>query len=82
MSFLEKTSMSCIKICQAVEYNVTDFIPSSPVTEYFLNISRFIIVFTIVLSHHIEIAIFTNFITQTAHISATQVMFSTRTRFG
>ena len=31
MSFLEKTSMFRIKVCQAVEYNVT----SSSVTKYF-----------------------------------------------
>ena len=43
MSFLEKTSMFRIKVCQAVEYNVT----GSSVTE-----ERLIIVFTLVLSLH------------------------------
>ena len=38
ISFLEKTSMFRIKVCQAMEYNVTDFIPGSPVTKYFLKI--------------------------------------------
>ena len=34
MSFLEKTSMFRIKVCQAVKYNVT----GSSVTKYFLTI--------------------------------------------
>ena len=43
MSFLEKTSMFRIKVCQAVEFHVT----GSSVTE-----ERLIIVFTLVLSLH------------------------------